>query len=197
MQGAAELRGTLPGLVLEDDRKPSGNGPSPSRNEARPEGLEPPTLGSEDRCSIQLSYGRNLFIRLATAPAEHCTDHCRPSFTAVKGHRVLVKIGHRSCGPMPYSTVGYQPISFRCQTLLCGEAHRRYPFNLLDQTTDSPVRRSAPAQLARRHRVWLGGQGFRSSRTAAAAVLSSAKGLEIVEHPTTAEPDGHIPCMGS
>ncbi len=28
--------------------------------QVRPEGLEPPTLGSEDRCSIQLSYGRKL-----------------------------------------------------------------------------------------------------------------------------------------
>jgi len=27
-------------------------------SELRPEGLEPPTIGSEDRCSVQLSYGR-------------------------------------------------------------------------------------------------------------------------------------------
>src|SRR5262249_40449884 len=27
-------------------------------NKLRPEGLEPPTYGSEDHCSIQLSYGR-------------------------------------------------------------------------------------------------------------------------------------------
>ena len=33
----------------------------------RPEGLEPPTCGSEDRCSIQLSYGRDN-IAYATIP---------------------------------------------------------------------------------------------------------------------------------
>ena len=49
----------------------SHQGPSPTRGTkenpvnantankpVRPEGFEPPTLGSEDRCSIQLSYGR-------------------------------------------------------------------------------------------------------------------------------------------
>src|SRR5258708_32410757 len=30
----------------------------PRRKSLRPEGVEPPTYGSEDHCSIQLSYGR-------------------------------------------------------------------------------------------------------------------------------------------
>ena len=40
----------------------------------RPEGLEPPTLGSEVRCSIQLSYGRaRLFQTLRRMP---CQGRC-------------------------------------------------------------------------------------------------------------------------
>jgi hypothetical protein len=35
--------------------------------EMRPERLELPTLGSEDRCSVQLSYGRQLYLQLFTA----------------------------------------------------------------------------------------------------------------------------------
>ena len=39
----------------EDVGKMSARG---SGSEARPKGFEPPTLGSEDRCSCPLSYGR-------------------------------------------------------------------------------------------------------------------------------------------
>src|SRR5579862_4702675 len=37
---------------------------SKCRNSLRPEGFEPPTYGSEDHCSIQLSYGRKFHCRL-------------------------------------------------------------------------------------------------------------------------------------
>ena len=38
---------------------PNAIAPQMAIGEVRPKGLEPLTLGSEDRCSIQLSYGRN------------------------------------------------------------------------------------------------------------------------------------------
>ena len=44
---------------------------------ATPEGLEPPTLGSEDQCSIQLSYGAALSdftIERSDTRAESATE---------------------------------------------------------------------------------------------------------------------------
>ena len=63
----------------------------------RPEGLEPPTLGSEDRCSIQLSYGRLSGI-LASQGDEgdrlvSRTRHCRVRFLL----RAVSPLGSDGC----------------------------------------------------------------------------------------------------
>ena len=51
---------TMPAKVeaTETARKQAFMAVLPRKKELRPEGLEPPTYGSEDHCSIQLSYGR-------------------------------------------------------------------------------------------------------------------------------------------
>ncbi len=51
------LSGTVTKTVTEEEEQPE-EGIQPVDYMVRPEGLEPPTLGSEVRCSIQLSYGR-------------------------------------------------------------------------------------------------------------------------------------------
>jgi hypothetical protein len=49
-----------------------------------PEGFEPPTLGSEDRCSIQLSYG--------------CLIAGRNNVLHLRGAEILVGFGGKSSG---------------------------------------------------------------------------------------------------
>ena len=71
-------RGSLSGTVtktvtnLEGEREEEMQ---PVDYMVRPEGLEPPTPGSEVRCSIQLSYGRTwLFQTLRRRPCQGQSD---------------------------------------------------------------------------------------------------------------------------
>src|SRR5690606_606961 len=50
-----------------------------SRNLACPEGLEPPTLGLEGRCSIQLSYGQ--LKNTQSSCSKQCNRVLRSEFT--------------------------------------------------------------------------------------------------------------------
>ncbi len=51
---------------------------------AAPEGLEPPTLGSEDRCSIQLSYGALLSESLSSFARLDSRGGCPHTFAVKK-----------------------------------------------------------------------------------------------------------------
>ena len=58
-------------LVPRRNKTPAGpRGLSPRFGKVHPEGVEPPTYGSEVHCSIQLSYG----CILSENASEHCTS---------------------------------------------------------------------------------------------------------------------------
>ena len=67
-------RGSLSGTVTNQEGEQEEK-MQPIDLLVRPEGLEPPTLGSEVRCSIQLSYGRTrLFQTLRRRPCQGWGD---------------------------------------------------------------------------------------------------------------------------
>ena len=57
-----KLNGFYQNLPRKPSRTEGPEGITKARKEIRPGGFEPPALGSEDRCSIQLSYGRMVGI---------------------------------------------------------------------------------------------------------------------------------------
>jgi hypothetical protein len=72
-------RGSLSGTVTSQEGEWEKE-MQPVDSVVRPEGIEPPTLGSEVRCSIQLSYGRTwLFQTLRRRPCQGRGDRTSSS----------------------------------------------------------------------------------------------------------------------
>lgn len=77
------LTGTVTKTVTKEEEKPEEM-MQPVDYMVRPEGLEPPTLGSEVRCSIQLSYGRARRLKPVTeGKSRKAHGHRRISAAAV------------------------------------------------------------------------------------------------------------------
>jgi hypothetical protein len=67
---------------------------------ATPEGLEPPTLGSEDQCSIQLSYGAAKgILQGSQRTRKHAEGKVGVRVSKVQATREMLALGNwRGCG---------------------------------------------------------------------------------------------------
>ena len=86
----------------------------------RPEGLEPPTPGSEDRYSIQLSYGR------LRAPSERVGVRFADSCLAMDSHRMSPQRPRVSTSPSLGGATGFEPATPRTTTW-CANQLRHAP----------------------------------------------------------------------